>query len=96
MKDYISLDLTGEVIDNPQKKGKNIVFTVINKTGKYTTSFLTIVKNYERPIDINKGDKVFIGKAGFWADGGLNKLAVTESGHIEVVRKRCNYGEMEV
>jgi hypothetical protein len=94
--DYISVDLVATVTSEPKRRGKDIYFDCVNSLEKTETTFNVIIKNDERPIDINEGDRIFIAKAGFWQSKGQNRLAVTQGSSIEVIRKRCNLGTKKV
>jgi hypothetical protein len=95
--DYISMSLEGTVISTPTRNGKDFFFSLRNERGKYHSDFKVIVKDDERPIDVNKGDKVAICNAGFFvnADGEMC-LAVIGNSLVAVERIRCNRGEKEV
>lgn len=94
--DYISMNVEGTVISTPVRKDKDYIFKLRNERGNYFADFEVIVKNDERPIDINKGDKVNIFNAGFFVRNDINCLAIVATSHLSVQRVRCNYGEKEV
>jgi hypothetical protein len=90
--DYISMDVVGEVMTHPVRKGRTYSFELKNRRGESEADFHVIVRDDE-PIDVNKGDRVFITKAGFFVRKGVNNLAVVEGSNIEVIRIRCNLGD---
>ena len=93
--DYISIDVVGTVVSTPIRKGRLFTFELENRRGDVVSPFHVIVRD-EAPIDVNEGDRVFIGKAGFFVKNDTNNLAVVEGSNLEVIRKRCNLGIEEV
>ena len=96
MNDYNSMDIIGSVASEPVRQGKNFSFELESVRGSFTSRFKVTVKNDERPIDINKGDRVFVAKAGFYISKGKLCLAVVDGSSLEVIRKRCNLGEKKL
>lgn len=94
--DYISIDVVGTVASVPVRKGSDYFFSLRNERGTAVLDFNVFVRNDERPIDINKGDRVLITKAGLYRKKDANCLAVVEGSNVEVIRIRCNNGEKEV
>ena len=94
---YNSMNIVGTVVSDPIRKGKNFSFDIENRRGNHVLPFFVFVRNDERPIDVNEGDQVVITNAVFYFDkDGKNCLAVVEGSCLEVIRKRCNMGEVEV
>lgn len=93
--DYISISVVGTVVSTPIRRGKTYSFELENRRGDTVSAFHVIVRN-EDPIDVNKGDRVFISNAGFFERNGINNIAVIETSNLEVIRIRCNLGIEEV
>ena len=93
--DYISIDVVGTVTSIPERRGKTYSFELENRRGDSVSEFHVIVRD-ENPIDVNKGDRVLITKAGFFSRNGKNCIAVVEGSNMEVIRIRCNLGVEEV